>query len=123
MISHFLVYANTTYVSMSKPTNLYLVNDLFEGGKLGKLLKIVISLHVANKYLVQMKIRRVTINRKPWAEFRLRVWINICLWVISIPLADPPVSVIRIFGHDFPAARAGLLCSFLWEIEFVATLG
>ena len=99
----------------------YLVNNLFEGGKLGKLLEIIVPLHVAKKDLVHVKIIRVAINRKPWAEFRLSVWINICLWVISIPLADPPVSVIRIFGHDFPPVAFFFLL-FL-GIKFVASLG
>ena len=94
---------------MAPTTNTYLVNDLFEGGKLGKLLEIVISLHVANKYLVQMKIRRVTINRKPWAEFRLRVWIYVCLWVIPAPFADAPVFVVSIFRHNSTLAFSELV--------------
>ena len=103
----------TTPVSLAPTTNTYLVNDLFEGGKLGKLLEIVISLHVANKYLVQMKIRRVTINGKPWAEFRLRVWIYVCLWVIPAPFADAPVFVVSIFRHNSTLAFSGLYSSRL----------
>ena len=109
----------TTPVSLAPTTNTYLVNDLFEGGKLGKLLEIVISLHVANKYLVQMKIRRVTINGKPWAEFRLRVWIYVCLWVIPAPFADAPVFVVSIFRHNSTLAFSGLYSSRLHTKQII----